>query len=120
MKVVISVCSNKTFSYSLMPLAYLNLRPPMAVNDNNVLFSPPRTCHPLHGKRAAWGRAEFIFAVLAIVTGLITLPLLQGLAVPMTTASEERPQFFAAVQERPIFSSRTISQAHEKAPLGLV
>ena len=91
MKVVISVCSNKTFSYSLMPLAYLNLRPPMAVNDNNVLFSPPRTCHPLHGKRAAWGRAGFIFAVLAIVTGLITLPLLQGLAVPMTTASEERP-----------------------------
>jgi hypothetical protein len=50
MKVVISVCSNKTFSYSLMPLAYLNLRPPMAVNDNNVLFSPLRTCHPLHGK----------------------------------------------------------------------
>jgi hypothetical protein len=30
--------------------------------------------------------------VLAAVAGIITLPLLQGLAVPIMTASEERPE----------------------------
>jgi hypothetical protein len=29
--------------------------------------------------------------VLAIIIGLIMLPLLQGLAVPITAASEDRP-----------------------------
>ena len=106
MRVVISACSNKTFSYGLMPLAHLKLRPPMAVNDNNALFSPPRTCHPLHGKRAAYGRAEFIVAVLAIVAGIITLPLLQGLAVPIMTASEERPKVLRGSPAPLIFSSR--------------
>jgi hypothetical protein len=92
MRVVISACSNKAFSHSLMPLAHLKLRLLMAENDNNALFSPPRHCLPLHGKRAAYGRAVFIIAVLAVVAGIITLPLLQGLAVPIMTASEERPK----------------------------
>ena len=91
MRVMISACRNKAVSYGLMPVAHLNLRPPAAVNDNHALFSPPRTCHAFGGKRSAYGRAEFIRAVLAIVTGLITLPLLQGLAAPITAASAERP-----------------------------
>jgi hypothetical protein len=75
-----------------MPLAHLKLRPLIAVNDNNAVFSPPKSCHPFHGKRAAYGRAEFIIAVLAAVAGIIALPLLQGLAVPIMTASKERPK----------------------------
>jgi hypothetical protein len=47
MKVVISACSNKAFSYGLMPLAHLKLRPLMAVNDNNALFSPREAACPL-------------------------------------------------------------------------
>jgi hypothetical protein len=82
MRVVISACTNKAFSYGLMPLAHLTLRPVNAVNDNNALFSPPKSCHPFHGKRAAYGRTEFIIAVLAVVAGIITLPLLQGLTFP--------------------------------------
>jgi hypothetical protein len=92
MKFVISACSNKAFSYGLMPLAHLKLRPLMTVNDNNALFSPPRSCLSAHSKWAAHGRAEFILAVLAIVAGIITLLLLQGLALPVMTASEERPK----------------------------
>jgi hypothetical protein len=75
-----------------MPLAHLKLRPLTAVNDNNALFSPPKSSLPFHGKRAAYGRAAFIIAVLAVVAGIITLPLLQGLAVPIMTANEERPK----------------------------
>ena len=92
MRVVLSACTNKAFSYGLMPLAHLKLRPLMAVNDNNALFSPPRSCLPAHSKRAAYGRAEFILAVLAVVAGIIRLPLLQGLAVPIMTANEARPK----------------------------
>jgi hypothetical protein len=91
-KVVISACNNRAFVYGPMPLPHLKLRPLTAVNDNNALFSPPKRGLPVHGKRAAYGRAEFILAVLAIVAGIITLPLLQGLAVPLMTASEEGPK----------------------------
>ena len=92
MKVVISACSTKAFLCGPMPLAHLKLRPLIAVNDNNSVFSPPKGCHPFHSKRAAYGRAEFIIAVLAVVAGIITLPLLQGLVIPVRTASEERPK----------------------------
>ncbi len=92
MRVIISACRNKAFSYGPMPLAHLNLRLPMAVNDNHALFSPPRRCLPLHSERTAYGRAAFIPAVLAIIAGIIMLPRLQGLAVSITTASEERPK----------------------------
>jgi hypothetical protein len=92
MRVVISACSTKAFSYGPMPLAHLKLRPLIAVNDNNALFSPPRNCLPSHSRRAAYGRAAFIVAVLALVAGIIMLPLLQGLAVPIMTANEARPK----------------------------
>jgi hypothetical protein len=68
------------------------LRPLIAVNDNNALFSPPRNRLPSHSRRAAYGRGAFIVAVLAIVAGIIMLPLLQGLAAPITTANEARPK----------------------------
>ena len=92
MRVMISACTNKAFSCGPMPLAHLKLRPLIAANDNSAVFSPPKSGHPFRGKRAAYGRAEFILAVLAAVAGIITLPLLQGLAVPIMTASEERPE----------------------------
>jgi len=92
MRVVISACSNKAFSCGPMPLAHLKLRPLIAVNDNNAVFRPPKSCHPFHGKRAAYGRPEFIIAVLAVIAGIIALPLLQGLAVPIMTANEARPK----------------------------
>jgi hypothetical protein len=77
-----------------MPLAHLKLKQLTAMNDNNAVFSPPRQCLPFHGKRAAYGRAAFIVAVLAVVAGIIMLPLLQGLAVPIMTANEARPKIF--------------------------
>ncbi len=92
MRVVISACSNKAFSRGLIPLAHLKLRPAIAVNDNNAVFSPPRNCLPSHSRRAAYRPAAFIVAVLAIVAGIIMLPLLQGLAVPIMTANEARPK----------------------------
>ncbi len=92
MRGVLSACTNKAFSCGPMPLAHLKLRPLIAVNDNNAVFSPPKSCHPFHGKRAAYGRAEFIIAVLAVVAGIIALPLLRGFAAPIMTASEERPK----------------------------
>jgi hypothetical protein len=92
MKVVISACSTKAFLCGPMPLAHLKLRPLIAVNDNNAVFSPPKSCHPFHGKRTAYGRAEFVIAVLAVIAGIIMLPLLQGLVVPIMTANEARPK----------------------------
>ncbi len=92
MRVVISACSTKAFSYGPMPFAHLKHRPLMAGNDNNSLFSPRRNCLPSHSRRAAYGRAAFVLAVLTIVAGIITLPLLQGLAVPVRTANEARPK----------------------------
>jgi hypothetical protein len=94
MRVVLSACTNKAFSCGPMPLAHLQLRPVIAVNDNNALFRPPKSCHPFHGKRAAYGRTAFIVAVLAVIAGIITLPLLQGLAAPIMTANEARPKVF--------------------------
>jgi hypothetical protein len=75
-----------------MPLAHRNLRPLIAVNDNNALFSPPRRVRPVHDKGAAYGRAAFIIAVLAVVAGIIALPLLQGFAAPIMTTKEEGPK----------------------------
>jgi hypothetical protein len=92
MRVMISACSPKAFSRGLIPLAHLKLRSLTAVNDNNALFSPPRNCLSSHSRRTAYGRAAFIVAVLAIMAGIIMLPLLQGLAVPIMTANEARPK----------------------------
>jgi hypothetical protein len=90
MRVVISACTHKAFLYGLMPLAHLKLRPIHAVNDNNALFSPPRSFVASHTKKAAYGRAGVIVAMLVLVVGIISRPLFQGLAGPVTTASDER------------------------------
>jgi hypothetical protein len=91
MRVVISACTNKAFSYGLVPLAHLKLRPMDAMNDNNALFSPPRSCLTFHSKRVSYGRAGSVIALLALVAGIIALPLLQGLSGPLVTAGEGRP-----------------------------
>jgi hypothetical protein len=103
MRVALSACTNKAFSCGPIPLAHLKLRPLLAVNDNNAVFSPPKSCHPFYGKTAAYGRAEFIIAVLAVVAGIIALPLLQGLVVPVKTASEDRPKVLRGHPIAPIF-----------------
>jgi hypothetical protein len=92
MRIVISACTDKTFSCGPTPLARLKLRALDAVNDNNALFSPPRGCLTFRSRRAAYGRVGFIVAVLVLVTGITALPLLQRLPAPLTTASEERPE----------------------------
>src|SRR5215213_10100878 len=86
MRGVISACTNKAFSGGSMPLAHLKARPINAVNDNTENF------FALRPKRAAYGRSGLIIAVTALVTGIIALPLLQGLSMPLVTASEGRPE----------------------------
>ena len=46
----------------------------------------------LRPRRAAFGQSALIIAVTALVAGIIALPLLHGLAVPLLTASEMRPE----------------------------
>ena len=67
-----------------------------AVNDNDlqrhigftVELSNQRGSSPSrHSKRAAAGLTGHVIAALALVSGILTLPLLQGLVVPATTAS---------------------------------
>jgi hypothetical protein len=101
MRVVISACTNKAFSYGPMPLAGLELRPLDAVNDNDVQpqirsgIDPskrPGSSLAFHTRRAAYGRIEFIITVLVLVAGIAAVPLLQGLALPVLTTSGQRPE----------------------------
>ena len=92
MRVVTSACTHKAFSCGPMPLAYLKLGPLDAVNDNKALFSSPRGCPTFYSRRAAYGRAGLIVAVLTLVAGIVALPLLQGLAELTITASEASPK----------------------------
>ena len=109
MRVVLSACTNKAFLCGPMPLAHLKLRPLIAVNDNNAVFSPPKSCHSFHSRRAAYGRAAVVIAVLAVVAGIILLPLLQGLVVPIMTANEARPK---VLRGSPIASTLLQLQGH--------
>src|SRR3712207_4273972 len=63
-----------------------------AVNDNNALFGRPRDYVTFCSRRAAYGRAGFIVAVLSLVVGITALPLFQGLPATLIKASEERPE----------------------------
>lgn len=91
MRVVISACTHKAFSYGLMPLARLKPGPIRAANDDNAHFNHPDLHPAFRTKRAAYGRSEFMIALLVLIAGIITLPLIQELAVPLTTAAEKRP-----------------------------
>lgn len=104
MRVVISACTHRAFSYGLMPLARLMLRPLDAVNDNHVQSQVRSGIAPsnylgsslaFHTKRVAYGRVEFVIAVLVLIMGIFAVPLLQTLAVPIMTASEERPEILS-------------------------
>ncbi|PVE23423.1 hypothetical protein DC522_15545 [Microvirga sp. KLBC 81] len=92
MSVVISACTNKVFSYGPIPLARLKLRPLDAVNDNDVQSRHAKSTVAFHTRRAAYGRAELIITVLVLVAGIVAMPLLQGVAVPIMSTSEHRPE----------------------------
>ncbi len=103
MRIVISACTNRAFSQGLMPLAQLRFGQMDAENDNGAHFqarlsrSPSkrrensRSSYP--GQRA-YGGAGHVIAVLALVAGIIAMPLLQKLAEPIMTAREEGPKVF--------------------------
>ncbi|WP_134500179.1 hypothetical protein [Microvirga pakistanensis] len=91
MRVVISACTHKAFSYGLMPLARLKLGPIRAANDDNAQSNRPDLRPAFRTKRAAYGRSEFVIALLVLIAGIVTLPFIQRLAMPITTAAEKRP-----------------------------
>jgi len=92
MRVVISACTHTAFSYGLMPLARLKLGPICAENDNSARSKHPDNPLAFHTRRAAYGRAGPVIAMLALVAGIIALPLVKSLAVPVMTAGEGRPK----------------------------
>ena len=92
MRVVISACTHTAFSYGLMPLARLKLGPIYAENDNKAHFEQPDSPLALYTRRAAYGRTGLVIAMLALVAGIIALPLVKSLAVPVMTAGEGRPK----------------------------
>lgn len=91
MRIVISACTHKAFSYGLMPLARLRLKPLHATNNNDAQSYLPRGTLAFHTMRTAYGRAGFIITVFVLLAGIIAMPLLQGLAVSIMAAREEKP-----------------------------
>jgi hypothetical protein len=102
MKTVLSYCSARMFLKGLLPLVAMSPRQSgSAVNDNDlqrhigftVELSNQRGSSPSrHSKRATSGLTSHVVAALALVAGILALPLLQGLVVPATTASEARSE----------------------------
>jgi hypothetical protein len=92
MRVVISASTHRAFSDGLMPLARLRLQPLDAVNDNDVQSRHPKSTVAFHTRRAAYGQTELIITLLVLVAGIVAMPLLQGVAMPITNASEQRPE----------------------------
>ncbi len=101
MRVVISACTTKAFSGGLIPLAHLKPREGKAMNDNDVQSPLALNSSPskqaggffnLRPKRAAYGRSGLIIAVIALVAGIIAMPLLQGLSAPVMTVGDGRPE----------------------------
>jgi hypothetical protein len=99
MKTVLSYCSARMFLKGLLPMVAMSPRQSgAAVNDNDpqrhVGFTV-EACQQrgsttsLHSKRAAYKLTGHVVAAIAFVAGVLALPLLQGLVVPATTASEE-------------------------------
>jgi hypothetical protein len=97
MKTVLSYCSARMFLKGLLPMVAMSPRQSGSVRNDNDLQrhigfsvepsnqrgSTPSLC----SERAASGLNGHVVAALALVTGILALPLLQGLVVPATTAS---------------------------------
>jgi hypothetical protein len=92
MRAVISACTLRAFSTGPMPLARLRPGPTEAANDNNAQSRHWKCTVAFHTRRAAYARAKLIITVLVLVAGIVAMPLLQGLAVPIMSTSEQRPE----------------------------
>ena len=100
MKTVLSYCSARMFLKGLLPMVAMSLgQSEGAVNDNDLqrhagfsveLSNQRGGTHFLQSKSAASGLTGHVVAALALVAGILALPLLQCLVVPTTTASEAR------------------------------
>ncbi len=112
MKTVLSYCSARMFLKGLLPMVAMSLgQSEGAVNDNDlqrlagfsVELSNQRGSSPSrHSKRAASGLTGHVIAALALVSGILALPLLQGLVVPATTASGARSDIIRGSTIAPI------------------
>jgi len=102
MKTVLSYCSARMFLKGLLPMAAMSPRQSGgAANDNDTQRRLEFTVEPskqrvstpsLHSRRAAYELTGHVVAVIALVAGILALPLVQGLVVPATTTSEERSE----------------------------
>ena len=100
MKTVLSYCSARMFLKGLLPMVAMSPRQSDgAGNDNDLQRHIGFTVEPsnqrgsapsLRSKTAASGLTGHVVAALALVAGILALPLLQCLVVPTTTASEAR------------------------------
>ena len=100
MRTVLSYCSARMFLKGLLPMVAMSpSQSGGAGNDNDVRghvrftgeHSKQRESAPsFHSKRAAYGLTGHVVAAIALVAGILALPLLQCLVVPTTTASEAR------------------------------
>jgi hypothetical protein len=102
MKAVLSYCSARMFSTGLLPMVAMSPRQARAaLNDNDAQYHcefPVEPCEPggsarsLHTGSAAYRLTRHVVAGLALAVGILALPLLQGLVVPVMTASQDRPE----------------------------
>ncbi len=100
MKTVLSYCSARMFLKGLLPMVGMSPRQSSgAVNDNDPQRHAEFTVEPskqrgvtpsLDSARAAYGLTGHFVAAIALVAGILALPLLQGLVVSATTSSEAR------------------------------
>ncbi len=103
MRSVISACTNRAFSQGLAPLAQLRFGQMSAENDNGAHFQARLSRSPSKRRKSrrssyprqrAYGGAGHVIAVLALVAGIVAMPLLQKLTEPIITAREEGPKVF--------------------------
>jgi hypothetical protein len=102
METVLSYYSARMFLTGLLLMAAI--RPCQsggAVNDNNgqsqvgLSIKPSRhkeSTRSLQSEATAAGRVGHVIAALALVAGVLAVPLLQGLVAPATTTGEQRPE----------------------------
>jgi hypothetical protein len=101
MKTVPSYCSARMFLRGLLPMVAMSPRQPRgAVNDTDpqrcirpTVEHPKRRGRPasLHSKRIANGLTRRAIAAIALVAGILALPLLRSLEVPAAPSREARP-----------------------------
>jgi hypothetical protein len=101
MQPVLSYRSARMFLRGLLPMVAMSPRQSRgAVNDNDpqrrigLTVEPPKQkgrTPSLHSKRMSNGLTKCAIAAIALVSGILALPLLRNLEVPATTSREARP-----------------------------